>query len=446
MKNITLFAFLFSFALLTAQSSDNVPRYLVGSWEGAFIKSNSYQKLDIDFSERDGKVFALQIMEEWHPTFGEFEVPVAIDSIGNISLGTGYGKATLKLDKNNLELVGQLSGFNPAMYVHLKKTASKPKPSYSLEEVSISSSEVTLFGHLHKPMTNDQKTAIIMVGGRGCYPDQTKYNLYAKLLRQYGVSVLAYQKRGTGSSTGDCSLATIEDLADDVISAKRFLETHLNGYEKIGVIGISAGGWTMNKALSKTNFDFMISIVGPSTSVRAQQFQSMGYGLDVYQLSEIARKNVMAYTTLMYMAKSNQKNYDKMMNLLKNSEEEGWKQLLDDSDIPSSVEGIDLLWVRRHKFDPKKALQKYNGPYLAIYGDRDWIVPQKTNIALLKEYFSDKPDKLTTVLAYNAEHGMEMESRQVDLGGNQSYWHFYRVSPQVRIEIIDFLRKHKFIN
>ena len=61
---------------------------------------------------------------------------------------------------------------------------------------------------------------------------------------------------------------------------------------------------------------------------------------------------------------------------------------------------------------------------------------------MLKEYFQDNPNDLTTVIAYNAEHGMETEAKWVELAPNQSYWHFYRISPQVRIGIVDFLNKH----
>ncbi|MEM6377246.1 MAG: alpha/beta fold hydrolase, partial [Bacteroidota bacterium] len=266
-----------------------------------------------------------------------------------------------------------------------------------------------------------------------------------KFLRKYGITVLAYQKRGTGQSTGDCSMATIEDLAEDLHQAKKYLEAHPNNYEKIGVLGISAGGWTMTKAEEQTDFDFMISIVGPSTSVKDQQLQSMEYGAAFYKLSPNAKQNLRKYTNLMFDAEETDAGFAEMERLLAKAKKEQWQQLLEDTDVPASSSDISNLWVRRHNYDPQKILEQYNKPFLAIYGERDWIVPPKENIQLLEKYFAKKEAKLNTIVAYNAEHGMEMEARRVELSMDQSYWHFYRISPEVRIEIVNFLMKYGLI-
>ena len=447
MKYLSLLLLLVSSFTVSGQDTIDVPVDLLGSWEGAFIKENSYQKIAIDFYRRDNQLYTLQMMDEWYPTFGEFEVPARILENGQIAFGTGYGLAELTLDPNNLEMVGQLDGFNPAIYVHLKRVADRPAPNYMIEEVTIPSSDkINLYGHLHLPTTNPVKTAIILVGGRGCGADATRYNLYAKFLRSYGVAVLAYQKRGTGNSTGDCSLATIADLAEDVVSAAQFLSARLENFENIGVLGISAGGWVMTKAQTMNDFDFMASVVGPATSVEEQQQQSMEYGANFFQLPEDARTGLREYLELMFRAAPNETDYDRMQELLSQAEDQGWRGLLEGTDIPAEVQEIDQLWVRRHQFDPKPVLGNYQQPFFAIYGERDWIVPPAENVRRLEELFADRPELLTIAIAYNAEHGMEMETRYVELDNNQSYWHFYRISPQLRIELVNFLRKHQLID
>ncbi|NNF36142.1 MAG: hypothetical protein HKN68_18700, partial [Saprospiraceae bacterium] len=247
--------------------------HLSGYWKGAFIKGNSIQSIDMTFFEEDNNLMSLQEIEDWYPVFGEFEIPVKIDSTENIVFNTGLGKVKVKLDSNYYELSGQIENTNPTIYVHLKKSIPPPSPAYTVEEINIPSGDITLAGHLHKPLSMS-KNAIILVTGRGCYPVSTKYNLYAKILRKYGITVLAYRKRGTGASTGDCISATIEDLAQDVVSVKNYLLED-GEYENIGVIGSSAGGWVMAKTLEYTPLDFLIGIVGPSTSVYDQQMQSM---------------------------------------------------------------------------------------------------------------------------------------------------------------------------
>lgn len=426
--------------------SPAVNKPLLGYWEGAFIKQNAYQKFEVEFSQRQDKLICLLIMEEWHPTYGESEVPVSIDSTGLIAFNTGYGRANLRFDSLNLELTGSLVGFSPAVYIHLKKGLPRPQPTYQIEPVSIASGKDTLYGHLHVPLGNQAKTAVLLVGGRGCYADATQYNLYAKVLRRYGVSVLALQKRGTGKSTGNCQTATITQLAADVVSARAFLKNHPNGYQNVGVLGISAGGWVMAKAQEMAPFDFMISVVGPATSVFDQQMQSIQYGAPYFNLSQEAIANLKAYTRLLFEGKDNKKTFAELQRLLALGTQQKWKQLLEDTDLANSQEEIKNLWVRRHNYDPKQVLQNYKKPFLAVYGQKDWIVPHQENVKQLKAYFNDRPQLLTTVVAYNADHGLEMAPKLVNVVGNYNYWHFYRVSPSLGIAIIEFLRKHAFIN
>ncbi len=444
-KSLLVLSFFLGITATHSQSQERVFSKLEGYWEGAFIKNNSYQKFEVQFYKKDTAYTSLQIMEEWHPQFGEFVLPFTIDSTGIISTNTGKGKAFLNLDSKNLELIGYIEGAVPPISIHLKKVPPPPKPNFTIEEITVKNKKVKLNGHLHVP-DNRNGTALIIVGGRSCYAGNTKYDLYAKLLRRYGISVLSFNKRGTGKSTGDCALATIEDLASDVSAIKRYLENHPNQYKSIGVLGSSAGGWVMAKAQEKSNFDFMIGVVGPSTSVEEQQMQSMAYGFDFYQLSESARANLLEYTRMMFEAKATQKNYEKFSMLLDKVGKEDWKKLLDDTDIPADASGINDLWVRRHNYDPAKVFSKFNNPFLAIYGEIDWIVPYKENVAELEQFFDgDRKKLLTNVVVHNAEHGTEVKGDYIKLTNNKSYWHFYRISPEVSISIIDFLVNNGFI-
>ncbi|WP_111683593.1 alpha/beta hydrolase [Winogradskyella tangerina] len=447
MKNylITLLIFFVSMSLYS-QDSAELPSKIIGHWEGGFIKDNSLQKLEIKFYNDNDGFKSLQILEEWHPQFGEFVIPVEIDSLKRISFNTGLGKAIMQLDENALEMVGQIEGKSPTIYVHLKKIPTPPQINYTVEEVTIQNGDVSLFGHLHQPKLKTNNNAIIVIGGRSCYAGSTKYDLYAKLLRQYGLTVLVFNKRGTGKSTGDCSIATVGDLADDVVACKNFLANHPNNFNKIGILGSSAGGWVMTKAEESTDFDFMIGIVGPATSVLDQQLQSMEYGFDFYKLKDSAKKDLVEYTNLMFDAKANSKSFERFSTLLEASKRDGWFELLDDTDIPENAEDINNLWVRRHNYDPKGTLQAFNQPFLAIYGEIDWIVPYKENVERLKEYFTgERKDLLNITIAYDAEHGTETKDKYVSLDDNHSYWRFFRISPIVQVSIIEFLSKYDFI-
>ena len=442
---LTCFTFLFSHQITAQISNEKVQEHLIGNWEGAFIKNNSYQRIDITFYLQDKNLMSLQVIEEWHPQFGEFVLPVNIDSLGYLNFNTGYGSAKAQLDSISLEISGYIANSNPATYLHFKKVPAAPRRNFEALPVEIQNGEILLKGHLHRPLYAPSKTVVIIVGGRGCYAGPTKYDLYAKLLRKYGVSTLSYHKRGTGNSTGDCNLATIDDFVNDLISIKEFLGAVPYQYENIGVIGSSAGGWVMMKASERTNFDFLISIVGPSTSVREQQLQSLEKGIRHFKLSETAKKEITAYTNLVFDAEPSEKSFDKFQQLLKGAQKNGWNSLLDGTDIPGSAGDISNLWVRRHNYDPTEAFRNCEVPLLAIYGEKDWIVPHQENIERLQQLFDGSRSKyLTTVLLPEAEHGTEVSEGYQELPNEHSYWRFFRISPKVQIEIIRFLKQHNF--
>lgn len=441
-----LCAMLWAIYVPAQESQKTTSTILQGHWEGAFIKNNAYQKINIQFFKSGNQLYSLQRMTEWFPQFGEFQIPIEIDSLQNIAFNTGYGKALMKLDTKNLELIGYIDKSVPTVNIHFKKVADPPSPLFQAKAVSFKNGDIELKGHLHEPKFSPSKTALILIGGRGCYAGETKYNLFAQSLRPYGVSVLVFNKRGTGGSSGDCSQATIADFASDVKAAKDFLKSKSN-YDHIGVLGSSAGSWIASKTSQITNLDFIISIVGPSTSVKEQQLQSTKYGSKFYKFSDEATANAIKYTNMLFDSKVSDNDFKEFQRMLALAKEQGWNALLDPTDIPKNKEEINSLWVRRHNYDPSTALNSFQKPYLAIFGETDWIVPFKENIQLLDQFFSgDRSRLLTKVVARNAEHGTETPAEYISLPSGESYWHFYRISPQVLIEIVDFLRINKFID
>ncbi|NNE65995.1 MAG: alpha/beta fold hydrolase [Pyrinomonadaceae bacterium] len=426
---------------LAQSSAEDIADGLVGHWKGSLIKGNSSQAFETEFYKKEDKLFSLQTMSEWHPAFGEFERPVKIGENGEIAGIFGLGKAKLRVDLNNLELIGFVESRNPGIYIHLKKVPGPPRGLFAIEPVTVVNTPVTLSGHFHVPAYSTKKTALVYVGGRGCYAGRTESNLYAKFLRNYGVAVLALQKRGMGNSTGNCETATIDDLAKDVAAAVRYLRKR--GFERIGALGESAGGWVIFKASEMTKIDFLISSVGPSTSVRDQQMQSMSYGAKEYRLKEEVVKDLLEYTNMMFDAPATDESMIRFNELLKNSKENGWFEFLEDTDKPTGTEGIANLWVRRHSYDPRKALAAFEGPLLALYGDKDWIVPRKENIAVLRDLFQGtRSNNLRVHSFYNADHGMTVGDDSIKLPGNQSYFRFFRVTPKLQIEILSFLREY----
>ena len=91
------------------------------------------------------------------------------------------------------------------------------------EDVRFANGDVQLAGTLISPSTPGRHPAIILVHGSGA--ESREYVLpFARFLIRQGMTVLAYDKRGVGGSTGDWNTASFDDLAADVVAAFQVLE------------------------------------------------------------------------------------------------------------------------------------------------------------------------------------------------------------------------------
>ena len=93
--------------------------------------------------------------------------------------------------------------------------------------------------------------AVIAVLGSG--PAPRCYSLSrAREWARLGYAVLIYDKRGSGASGGDWQTSSLDDLADDVVAADRFLRGRRDiRADRIGLWAHSQGGWIAPRAIAR---------------------------------------------------------------------------------------------------------------------------------------------------------------------------------------------------
>ena len=131
------------------------------------------------------------------------------------------------------------------------------------EDVRFANGSIQLAGTLISPVTGGKHPAIILVHGSG--PANRESMLpFARFLIRHGVSVLGYDKRGVGGSTGSWNTASFDDLAGDVVAAFEYLKTRSDvDSRQIGLLGVSQAGWIMPLAAVRAkDLAFLISISG----------------------------------------------------------------------------------------------------------------------------------------------------------------------------------------
>lgn len=133
---------------------------------------------------------------------------------------------------------------------------------------------VTLAGTLTYQQTYEPAPAILLIGGSGANDrdgkvlGHTPLKTIAEYLSGKGFTVLRYDERGVGQSTGDAHGADMTDLARDAKAALAFLrqDGQVNP-EKVGIIGHSEGaaiGLTI--AAEDPALAFLVSMAGPGVN------------------------------------------------------------------------------------------------------------------------------------------------------------------------------------
>ncbi len=239
------------------------------------------------------------------------------------------------------------------------------------QDVRFSNGAIHLAGTMISPLQGSAKQpAIILVHGSGA--ENREYMLpWARFLIRHGVSVLGYDKRGVGESTGDWNTASLDDLAGDVVAAFEYLKTRgdIDG-TKIGVLGISQAGWIMPLAAVRAKgMAFLISISGAGVSPAETTIDQA--------------RNEMTMTGMPPQA------VDQIISLLKLQYEfartgQGWEEYAAAREklvakmgaapktIPGTADDPYFEFIRRlYFYDPVPTLRQLRTPTLGLWGELD---------------------------------------------------------------------------
>jgi len=414
---------------------------LEGFYRGAFSRNGSVQILTAEITRlRDTLRITIASADRLAP----FPTAPILRDGGRLTFRTPFGPAAARFDSLFREIVGTVSDSSRAMALHLKRALKVVEPPLERQDLTFAGAGVTLAGTLVRPVAAPLIAGIVHVPGRGCVTRTGGLRLL-EALAPYGVAGLAVDKRGMGRSTGDCPRATVQQFSADAQAALDQLRTRLDSTRvPIGFLGVSAGGWVSVHAAARAArpLDFLITSVGPATSVKQQQLDNVTYigrrlGLTKEQLARARR-----YIDLMFETEPSQRRYDEMMATVEWAKGVGFAdQFFETSDIPASVAGLDSLWVRLNDYDPAPDLRRLAMPMLAFFGESDEVVPPAENVSALRRLTSDAGnERVRIVVVPNGDHGLFHDDGVQSLEGGEPYWRFGRLSPLYLEEILRFLQ------
>ncbi len=236
---------------------------------------------------------------------------------------------------------------------------------YKQEKVKFQNGDVTLAGDLFTPLTDAKTPAVVILHGSG--PDEgLGYRVYAEEFAKAGIATLVFDKRGAKDSGGDWCKRSFELMAGDALAAVEFLRNRAGiDPQKVGLWGISQGGWTVPYAAARSrDVAFVVSVAGNGVSPTQQEmfhkdemFKALGY-------SEKARETALKFWKLVF----------------------DWLVLLDEGAFPmpeNAMESERSAASIGLNYNPLPDWETVTQPALLIHGEKDNLSPHEQAISTI---------------------------------------------------------------
>jgi dipeptidyl aminopeptidase/acylaminoacyl peptidase len=247
------------------------------------------------------------------------------------------------------------------------------------QSITFSDGDVRLSGVLLEPQGSGPFPAVVFVHGAGPGThDEPAFVVHANAFLKQGFAVVAYDKRGSGNSTGQLESSDYDDLARDVASAVALLRTKTEiAPSKIGLLGRSEGAWVSTIAASH---DHSIAFVILSSGSAASPYEQTVF-----------------YTRRALRAKGTPEDR-----------------------IEQAVSVKSAIW---DSYDPLPALTSLRAPLLETIGANDEVVDPVTTLAAL-DHLSKSGQDITARTFPGVGHSLLIMKGTTILGYAEGYLDF----------------------
>lgn len=244
---------------------------------------------------------------------------------------------------------------------------------------------VVLAGSVLSPEERTGAPGVVILAGSGGNGRDGRirgfpaYRVIAERLAADGVAVMITDRRGVGGSGGRWRGETIEGRARDaVLMVRRLAQDPAVDPRRVGVLGHSQGGWVATEAAAQAPdaVAFVVLMAGPGQSVLDQVVTDQ---TNQWRLAGKSPAGV-AFNGLVLRAGLS-----------------GVRLL----PTHCGIAALETLCGVIH-YSPAFALPKVRAPVLALFGERDSLVPSRPNLGLLSRGLRNTD--LTTLQFDDANH------------------------------------------
>lgn len=295
---------------------------------------------------------------------------------------------------------------------------------------SVAAENAVLSAEIARPLGARPIGSIVMIYGSGPAPKEA-FDLWSFWFLNAGFAVLSYDKRGSGRSTGDWRVVGLETLARDahaVIATARAAGLAASLY----AWGASQAGWIMPQLGAAGLVDGIVMHAGSALRPRDQIMAQVEAELRAYGFAEAEISRAKTYYALDMDVSRGVRPWADVMAAYDAAKAAGAEWLLGP---PAAADAPERTMIRlMTDFDPSSYWRANRAPTLALFGDKDWIVPAEPNMRTLKEMVA--PDTaLTSMVLPSANHLMFA----AETGLREEYPTLSHIHPRYFAEIANWL-------
>jgi len=294
------------------------------------------------------------------------------------------------------------------------ETAEAEHVPYREEELSFENGAVHLEGTLTLPPTGGPFPAVVMITGSGAQNRDEEllglrpFRVIADHLTRAGIAVFRYDDRGVGGSTGNVSLSTTSDFADDALAAVATLAARPEiDAAHIGLIGHSEGGVVAPLAATRSSsVSFIVLIAGTAVPGADVIYEQLAAVARASGASEEDIADGLALQRRLFEALERGESLEPLRaeieararEQIAQAPEENRAAIADvdqfiKTQVSNQLTAIQTPWYRYFlAYDPAVALRQVRVPVLALFGELDVQVTVAQNRDPMAEALSGDPD------------------------------------------------------
>lgn len=427
---------LFAGCLMNSVAAQTGKPELAGYWQGSITREDKKWHVNLEFFMENGGLKALADFPDVGGFGREFSVQFNSPQFRLERPQPNGAPLVFSGEIKAGAMFGSWKGLGIETNFTLRKI-KKPAANWCEEEITFKNGDISLAGSLILPTSGKRFPLIIFTHGGGA-ETRAVYLEQAVMFAEKGVAALIYDKRGTGKSSGDWKTAGLTDLTNDALAGLGILKLRPDiDPGQIGIFGHSQGGWIAPLAATRSS-DVAFIIVSAASAINAAE-QSIYHRANVIRAAGFPESAAVKASELrrrLYETARTKESREELKTDVAKVQREPWFPLSElphpvpvDEKIPAGV--MEMLFM-----EPLPIWEKVKIPVLAVWGDKDFVVPVERGKQLIAQALQKNGNRDYTIEVFpNVNHSILVERGPAD------GWDFPRRAPNYFEKMVEWTLK-----